>query len=103
MRLGVSDRRVLEAFVDRRKLEGVKLYSDGKSLNAYGLGGARIAYWEGGRIHMGYAGDRTRQSLQRAVRRHAAPAQLADWTGKFTRAGRPTFRDRRRRRRTRRW
>lgn len=81
MRLGIRDHKVLAAFVDRKPLDGHKLSTNGQHVDGYWLGGKRIAEWSGGQIVFNDLGSRAAQSVQRAIRRHAAPAQLAEFEG----------------------
>jgi hypothetical protein len=79
MRLGTKDQHVIASFVDGRPLEGYKLSTDGRRLDGHWLGGARLAEWHKGQIHLPDTGGRIGQSIQRAVRRYAAPIDLADY------------------------
>ena len=83
MRIGVRDHRVIAAFVDRKPADGRKLWTDGQRLDGLWLGGARIAEWaegeRGRQIVFRETGSRVGESVQRAVRRHAAPNQLAEF------------------------
>lgn len=81
MRLGLRDHKVLAAFVERRALSGHKLSTNGQRVDGYWLGGSRIAEWRGGKIHFNDLGSRSAQSVQRQIKGHAAPMQLADWKG----------------------
>jgi len=77
--LGIRDHKVLVAFIDRQPQDGHKLSTDGRLLRGYWLGGGRLAYWERGYIILPETGSRTGDAIQRAVRRHAAPVQLAEY------------------------
>lgn len=81
MRLGTRDHKVLAAFVDKKPLDGHKLWTDGNRVDGHWMGGRDIAYWSGGQIHFGDLGSRAAQSVQNAIRRHAAPVQLAEFKG----------------------
>jgi len=81
MRLGVQDHKALAAFVDKKPFEGHKLSTDGRKLDGHWLGGSRIAYRSRGQIHLSDLGSRAAESVQRVLRRHAAPSQLAEWKG----------------------
>lgn len=85
MRLGIRDQRVLAAFAEKRPAEGLKLHTDGRTLDGYWLGGRGIAEWgSDNRIHMPNLGSRSTQSIQRQLRRHAAPVDFADYSGRLT-------------------
>jgi hypothetical protein len=81
MRLGLSDQKVLRAFAEKRSADGDKLSTDGRRLDGHWLGGSRIAYWEDGQIHTPDRGSRAAESIQRQLRRHAAPVEFADFRG----------------------
>ena len=87
VRLGIQDERVLRAFVDREPLEGHKLWTDGRQLSGRWLGGARIAEWRRGQIHTPDLGSRVADSVQKRLRAHASPIQMADYKT-FARRGR---------------
>lgn len=83
MRLGIKDHKVIAAFVAQRPAEGHKLSTNGERLDGYWMGGRDIAEWKDGprgmQIVLEYAGSGARQTVQRAVRHHAAPSMLADF------------------------
>lgn len=84
MRIGIKDRKVIRAFVDKRAAEGHKLSTDGRSLDGHWLGGRWIAEWvhgpRGEQIKCNVSGL-TSQTVCRAVRREAAPIDMLDYKG----------------------
>lgn len=83
MRLGVKDHKVIRAFVEHRAAEGHKLSTDGKRLDGHWLGGSRIADWSPHGIVFHDLGSRAAEAVQRQIRYHAAPNQLAEFRKKF--------------------
>lgn len=84
MKIGIKDRKVIRAFVDRRAAEGHKLSTDGRSLDGDWIGGRDIAEWvrgsRGEQIKCNVSGL-TSQTICRAVRREAAPIDMIDFKG----------------------
>ena len=80
MKLGIKDERVLRAFAEHKALEGHKLSTDGRSLDGHWMGGRNLAVWRRGKrgmqIHLPDTGGRVGQSIQRALKRHAAPVDF---------------------------
>ena len=85
MRLGIRDQKVLAAFVDKKSLDGHKLWTDGKRVDGHWLGGARIAEWTSDGIAFNDLGSRAAQSVQRAILHHAAPNQIYEAGAAFAR------------------
>lgn len=77
MKIGTKDRRVIRAFTERIALEGHKLHTDGRSISGYWMGGRDIAVWKGGKIHFRDLGGLVEQTIHRAIRREAAPNDVA--------------------------
>ena len=88
MRLGISDHKVLRAFAEKQPAEGHKLSTDGQRLDGHWLGGTGIARWERGQITLRDPGSHAAQSVQRALRKHAAPRDFSDFAGISGRAKR---------------
>jgi len=78
MTLTKTDRRVLAAFLDKKAAEGKHLHSTGTRLDIYGMGGRGVAIWRGGKIELPDLGSRSAQTVQRALRKLAAPNDFAD-------------------------
>lgn len=80
MRLGISDHKVIRDFVDQKpNHNGVKLDTDGSMLDGLWLGGRGIAAWHDDQICFSDLGSKSGDAVQRAVRGHASPYQLADY------------------------
>ncbi len=77
MKIGVKDRRVIRAFTEHRALDGHKLTTDGTRLDIYGLGGRGVAEWANGKIHFRDLGGIAEQTVHRAIKREAAPYDIA--------------------------
>ena len=87
MRLSKKDQIVIERFTDPifmgdawfgRDLDGDNLSSDGEKLTTSGLGGGRIAYWAGSKIHFDDVGTQSQQAIQKAIRKAAPKNWLAE-------------------------
>lgn len=80
MRLGLKDKKVIEAFLNHRSAEGHKLSTDGESLDGHWLGGtgivrrhAKDSVWGGG-LYFPDTGSKIADSIQKTVTRmHDAP------------------------------
>jgi hypothetical protein len=70
--LNAADKKVVQAFVDKKPLEGKRLSTDGQSLDWNGMGGRGVATWGGGKIQMGDTGSSKDGEAHRAIRK-AAP------------------------------
>ena len=83
--VGKTDERVLRAFVDKRAMSGLKYTTDGKRLDAYGLGGSNIASWEAGPrggvpiIVLHDTGGKREESIHRKIRKIAGPIAKYEW------------------------
>jgi hypothetical protein len=64
-----KDKKVLDAFTDKKPMEGTKLSTDGKSLDIAGLGGGGVAKWVGGKIELVDLGGRSSDVVHRAIRK----------------------------------
>lgn len=71
VRLGVKDKRVIEAFIRHERADGLKLSTDGHRLDGLWMGGSGLAEWIDGSISLPDPGGRSGQLVQRAVRRAA--------------------------------
>ena len=80
--LGDRDRKVVDAFIDQKGMDGKILTTDGKKLELSGMGGGVVAKWDGDLIEFGAdLGSRTYDSIVRAVKK-VAPKNLlkkANW------------------------
>ena len=73
-----ADKRVIDAFTERRAASGHLLSTNGKTLRLEGFGGGVVARWSGRQITMPQASTRLEQQIQRAVRREAPKNLLAN-------------------------
>jgi len=69
IKLGPKDKKVIDAFTEKKEADSDKLESTGKQLDGLWMGGKKIAYWEDGKIKMGDLGDRSSQTVQRALKK----------------------------------
>ena len=69
LRLGPKDKKVMSAFLDKKKGEGKKLSTDGKRLDGLWMGGRGIAQWKTGKVHFQDLGSRAAQTVQRALKK----------------------------------
>lgn len=91
MNLTPKDKKVIDAFTDKKSAEGTKLTTDGKRLDGNWMGGNGIAEWSGGKIKFNDLGSKAAQTVERAVRKVAPKSWLKagsfdDWT--FTKTAR---------------
>ena len=70
------DHKVVKAFTEKKALDSKHLETDGKTLDGNWMGGRGIAEWKGDQIHFNDLGSRAAQTVQHAIRREAAPADL---------------------------
>jgi hypothetical protein len=76
--IGKPDKKVIDAFLDKKEAEGKKLTSTGKRLDGNWMGGRGIAEWKGGKIHFNDLGSKAAQTIQRAVKKAAPKNWLAE-------------------------
>jgi len=72
-----GDVEVIKAFIEQRSASGKKLSTDGVRLDGHWMGGNKIAFWKGGKIHMPDIGSKTADQIQRSIRTFAAKVDLA--------------------------
>lgn len=77
MRLGIRDHKAIRAFVNQEPFEGLKLSTDGRSLDGHWLGGSRIAEWTRHGIRLNDKGSRAADYVHKQIKYHAAPVQIA--------------------------
>lgn len=65
--LGEEDLKVLDAFLDKKPLNGDRLSTNGKSLDGVGFLGKGIAVWKDGKIEFRAADSRQIQDIQYAL------------------------------------
>ena len=70
--LGKPDKKVIDAFLDKKKGSSRKMETDGKTLDINGMGGKGVAKWVGGKIDFGVGGSRSRQTVQNYLRKNAS-------------------------------
>jgi hypothetical protein len=51
--LSPADKKVIDAFTDKQSADSKKLTSDGTTLDGNWMGGSKLAYWKGDKIHVG--------------------------------------------------
>jgi len=78
LKLGLQDKKVIDAFLDKKKASGTKLTTDGTTLDGLWMGGAGIAKWEKGKIQMPDLGSKAAQTVQKAVAKKAPKNWLAE-------------------------
>lgn len=70
-----ADKKVLNAFTDKKPGESKSLSSDGKTLDGLWMGGKGIASWAGDKITFEDLGSKAAQTVQNAIRK-IAPRNL---------------------------
>jgi len=72
-----ADKKVLEAFIDRRVAASKALSSDGKTLDGLWMGGKKMAEWMGGSwIQINDNGGKSSDVIARYLRAHASKGML---------------------------
>jgi len=66
-----SDKKVIDAFIDKQPGDSKNLHSDGRTLDIHGMGGSGVAAWKGGKIDLKDIGSRSGQTVHRYIRKEA--------------------------------
>jgi len=66
-----ADKKVIDAFIDKKSGDSKSLRSDGKTLDILGMGGSSVAVWSGGKIDLRDIGSRSGQTVHRYIRKEA--------------------------------
>ncbi len=77
LKLSPRCKKVIDAFANHRPDACKKLLSDGNTLDGLWVGGNRIAFWEGDKIHLRQLASRSQQTVARAVRKIASSFDMA--------------------------
>jgi len=77
LRLGPKDKKVIDAFYEHKSMESKKLSTDGERLDGNWMGGDKIAYWKGGKVHISDVGSRAGQTVAKAVKKAVPSNYLA--------------------------
>jgi hypothetical protein len=72
------------AFLDKRAADSKKLWTDGKRLDGLWMGGRGIAEWVGDKVVLGQLDSRSKQTIQRMIRREAPANWLKPNAGRRT-------------------
>ena len=75
--MNAGTKKVIDAFLDKKPMDGKKLSTDGKRLDGEWIGGRGIAQWDRGKIYFNDLGSKAAQTIQRAIKK-AAPK---NWLG----------------------
>ena len=81
VKLGKSDKKVIDAFLNKEAAEAKKLSTDGKRLDGNWMGGRGIAEWSGGKIVFTDLGSKAAETVQRAIKKAAPKNWLAEARG----------------------
>lgn len=73
--LGKPDKKVIDAFLDKKKGSSKNMETDGKTLDISGMGGKGVAKWVGGKVNLVDLGSRSGQTVHSYIRKEA-PANL---------------------------
>ncbi len=76
--LNKSDRKVIDAFIDKTAMDGKSLATDGKSLEGLWIGGKDIAVWENNKIIFNDLGSKSAQTVQRAIKKAAPSNRISE-------------------------
>lgn len=69
--LSDKDKKVIDAFTDKKALTGKKLSTDGKTLDGSWMGGNKLAHWEGDKIVINDVGSKAGDVVARYLRKIA--------------------------------
>jgi len=75
--LSKSDKQIIMKFLDKKSGSNNKFFSDGDTLEGLWMGGKDIAYWVSGKIEMGQLDSRSKQTVQRFIKKTAPSMDLA--------------------------
>lgn len=75
--LGPADKKVLDAFIDKRALDSKKLSTDGKRLDGLWMGGGNVAEWSGNKIQFNDTGGKSGDTIHRAIKKMAPRNAIA--------------------------
>jgi hypothetical protein len=89
LRLGKTDKAVIQAFLAHRPASSKKLHTDGTRLDGLWMGGNNIAAWSGHEVVFRDVGSKAAESVQRAVRKAAEQQANAGFPGDFGRKKNP--------------
>lgn len=76
--IGKGEKKVIDAFLDKKKADGKKLSTDGTTLDGSWMGGSGIAKWEKGKIVMPDLGSKAADKVQKAIKKKAPKNWLAE-------------------------
>lgn len=76
MALTAADKKVIDAFTDRRAASSKLLSTDGHTLEGNYIGGANMARWVGDKIHQRQSSSKTEESVHRALEKIAPRSWL---------------------------
>lgn len=78
--LGAKDKAVLDAFGNKKAAEGKKLSTDGTTLDGNWMGGKKLAFWQGEKIHFGAGRPHVKSDevVMRAIRKYATGFDMAE-------------------------
>lgn len=78
--LSAKDKDVIDSFANKQAAEGKKLSTDGKTLDGNWMGGKKLAFWQGEKIHFGAGRPHTKtdEVVMRAIRKYAPRFDLAE-------------------------
>jgi hypothetical protein len=82
--LSKQDKKVVDAFTDKKPAESTKFSTDGKTLDGLWTGGKELASWYKDKIVMEDKGGKSGQVVQNYIRKTAPKNWLADTTRKAT-------------------
>lgn len=66
-----ADKKLIDAFLDKKPGDSKNLHSDGKQLDILGLGGSGVAKWVGDKIELHELGGRSDQTVRRYIEKVA--------------------------------
>lgn len=73
LKLTKGNKKVIDAFINKKKADDQKFESTGTVLDGLWMGGKEIAYWKNNKINFGNLTSRSQQTVQKYIRK-AAPS-----------------------------
>ena len=77
LKMSPKDKKVLDAFTSEKPGDSKKFHSDGKVLDGLWMGGNKIAWWQGGKLHIRNPTGRADQTVARALKKMTPKNLLA--------------------------
>jgi len=74
--LGKADKKVIDAFLDKKPADSKKMQTNGKTLDILGMGGSGVAKWVSGKVELVDLGSRSGQTVHNYIKKQAPASFL---------------------------